>query len=276
MHEHLNEHLHGAIVPAPFWLILLATLALMLATAPAGSVLLWRRFAYFGDALGHAAMFGVALALAMHLPVIAGVAVVALVVAATVIRMARGGQLAHDALLGTFAHGLLALGLLLAFISLPKGADLHHVLFGDVLHMQPVEAVAIIIGAIIIAVLLWRSWNVLVLGAVSDELAQAEGWPVQRAQMLLLLSAAALLALAAKAAGLLLFASLLIIPAAAARAFARTPEHMALGAVLVALPAVIGGLFIARAFAIPSGPAIVSIAFGFFVLFHLAAWLRRR
>ncbi len=275
MPEPMHGHLHEAIVAAPFWFILLATVVLALVAAPTGSVLLWRRFAYFGDALGHAAMLGVALMLAMHLPVFAGVALVALAVAAVVILMARRGQLAHDALLGTFAHGLLALGLLLAYLLLGPGVELHDVLFGDVLHMTVPGGIAVMAGALLIGLFLWRHWAVLVLGAVSDELALAEGWPVNRAQMLLVLATAVLLALAAKATGLLLFSSLLVIPAAAARALARTPEQMAALAALLAVVAVIGGLFTARAFAIPSGPAIVSIAFGFFAIFHLAAWLRQ-
>ncbi len=272
----MHEHVHDIIGPvAPFWLIMLSGLALVMASAPAGAVLLWRRFAYFGDALGHAAMLGVALMLVWHLPVIAGVAVVALAVAAVVILMARRGELGHDALLGAFAHGLLALGLLIAFTVLGPGVELHGVLFGDMLHSGAYEAIAMIIGAVLVGLFLWRNWNTLVLGALSEELALAEGLPVRHAQMALMLAMALLLALAAKAVGLLLFSALLVIPAAAARALARTPEQMAGIAIAVALLAMAAGLVLARAFALPSGPAIVAIIFGFFVIFHLAAWLRR-
>lgn len=272
MHEHMH---HFAGPAAPFWLILLAGVALVLISAPAGAVLLWRRQAYFGDALGHAAMLGVALMLALRLPVFAGVAVVALAVAGAVLRMARRRLLAHDALLGTFAHGLLAAGLLIAFLALGPEADLHAVLFGDMLHMTSLHAALLIIGALGAGALLWRFWPVLVLGAVSEELAQAEGWPLRRAQWLLFLSVAGLLALAAQATGLLLYSSLLIIPAAAARAMARTPEQMAGLALGIALISMLAGLALARSAQLPSGPAIVSVAFAMFVIFHMAAWLRR-
>ena len=272
----MHEHVHEIIGPqAPFWLILLSAAVLAGAAAPAGALLLWRRFAYFGDALGHAAMFGVAVMLAAHLPIIAGVAVVALAVAAAVILMARRGELAHDALLGTFAHGLLAAGLLVAFLALGPGVELHGVLFGDMLHSGTWEALAVIAGALIVGLFLWRNWQVLVLAAVSEELALAEGRPARRAQMLLVLATALLLALAVKAVGLLLFSALLVIPAAAARAFARTPEGMAAGAAAVALASALGGLALARGFQLPSGPAIVALAFCAFVLFHMAGWLRR-
>ena len=43
----------------------LAAVGLSLATGPLGSFVVWRRMAYFGDATAHAALLGVALALAL-------------------------------------------------------------------------------------------------------------------------------------------------------------------------------------------------------------------
>ena len=59
----------------------LAGLGVALATAPLGCFVVWRRMAYFGDATSHAALLGVALALATQLPVLAGVLIVALLMA---------------------------------------------------------------------------------------------------------------------------------------------------------------------------------------------------
>ncbi|HRO15251.1 MAG TPA: metal ABC transporter permease, partial [Paracoccus sp. (in: a-proteobacteria)] len=59
----------------------LAGAGLALAAGPLGCFVVWRRMAYFGDATAHAAILGVALALAADLPVGAGVLAVALAVA---------------------------------------------------------------------------------------------------------------------------------------------------------------------------------------------------
>ena len=270
---HIAEHVATGQA-APFWLILLAAAALALAAAPAGAALLWRRMSYFGDALSHAALFGVALALAARLPVVPAVLVTALMVAAAVVWLRRQGRLAHDALLGTFAHGLMALGLLIAFLFIGD-VELHAVLFGDVLRMSAAEALLVIVGALLVLAFLWRKWEALVLSAVSEELALAEGVPARRLHAWLAIAAALLLAMAARTTGLLLYTSLLIIPAATARAVSDTPERMAGIGALLGLVAVISGLLVARAWGVPSGPAIVVAAFGFFLLFHLAAWLRR-
>ena len=60
----------------------LAGIGVALAAAPLGCFVIWRRMAYFGDATSHAAILGVALALATDLPILAGVLVVALAMAA--------------------------------------------------------------------------------------------------------------------------------------------------------------------------------------------------
>ena len=50
----------------------LAGVGVALAAAPLGCFVVWRRMAYLGDATAHAAILGVALSLALNLPVIAG------------------------------------------------------------------------------------------------------------------------------------------------------------------------------------------------------------
>ena len=274
-HEHLAhlEHLTGA-AGAPVWLMALAAVMLALATAPVGAALLWRRLAYLGDALSHAAMFGVAVAMVAQLPFVLGVLVVALLVAGAVIVMSWRGKLAHDALLGTFAHGLMAAGLVLVFLALGRGVDLHEVLFGDVMTMTSAEAWMILAGAMLILLFVWRYWQVLVLGAVSEELALAEGWSVRRVQLLLVLAAAVMLALAAKATGLLLFTALLVLPVAAARAVVRSPEGMAMLGAGIGVAAVTGGLALAYVLRIPSGPLMVTISLIAFIILHAYDHLR--
>ncbi|GAB1364939.1 hypothetical protein MASR1M32_41750 [Rhodobacter sp.] len=88
----------------------LAGVGVALATGPLGAFVVWRRMAYFGDATAHAAILGVALALATDLPIVAGTLVVALAMAVTVAGLAaRGWTL--DTTLGVMAHSALAFGL---------------------------------------------------------------------------------------------------------------------------------------------------------------------
>ncbi len=88
----------------------LAGVGLMLAAGPLGAFVVWRRMAYMGDATAHAAILGVALALATDLPVAAGTAIVALAMALAVTGLSGRGR-AADTALGVLAHSALAFGL---------------------------------------------------------------------------------------------------------------------------------------------------------------------
>ena len=51
---------------------MLAGVGLALATGPLGAFVVWRRMAYFGDAIAHAAVLGVALALGFSISITLG------------------------------------------------------------------------------------------------------------------------------------------------------------------------------------------------------------
>ena len=76
----------------------LAGVGVALAAAPLGCFVVWRRMAYFGDATAHAAILGVALALAMSLPVFAGALVIAIAMGVAASVLSHRGLAADTAL----------------------------------------------------------------------------------------------------------------------------------------------------------------------------------
>jgi len=245
----------------------LAGVGLSLATGPLGSFVVWRRMAYFGDATAHAAILGVALALASDMPVGAGVLVVALAMALTVSTLATRGW-AMDTTLGVMAHGALAFGLVAISFVPGVRSDLQSWLFGDILAVTRGDLAFIWGGAaLVLALLAWR-WQALVTATVNEELAWASGLNPDRERLVLTLALAVVVAVALKVVGALLIAAMLIIPAAAARALSRTPEAMAAAAVVIGALASLGGLALSLGQDTPAGPSIVTVAA---VLFAAAA-----
>ena len=111
---------------------LIGGLVVALVAAPMGCFILWRRMVFFGAAVSHSALLGVALGLALGINVTAGVVLTAAAVAVMLVILRRDKRLADDTILGVVAHGALALGLIaLAFLKGP-GIDLEAVLFGDI------------------------------------------------------------------------------------------------------------------------------------------------
>ncbi|EPX82025.1 metal ABC transporter permease [Salipiger mucosus] len=237
----------------------LAGLGLALAAAPLGCFVAWRRMAFFGDATAHAAILGVALSLALSLPIFAGTLVMALIMALAV--GALGGRgLAVDTLLGVLSHSALAAGLVA--ITFVPGArlDLSAYLFGDILAVTRTDLAVIWGGAaLVVALILWR-WQRLLTATLSPDLAHASGIDPRREQHVLTLALAVTVAVAIKVVGALLIGAMLLIPAAAARPFARTPEAMALIAAAVGGTAALAGLEAAWLFDTPAGPSMVCAA----------------
>lgn len=236
---------------------LLAGIGVALVAGPLGCFVVWRRMAYFGDTLSHAALLGVALALLFEVNVTLAVFVVSVGVSMSLLLLQKRAPLSADALLGLLSHSALALGLvLLAFLTWLR-FDLMGLLFGDILSVSKMDIGIIWIGGIAVLAILAKIWRPLFAGTVNRELAVAEGMPYERANIIFMLLLAAVIAISIKIVGVLLITAMLIIPAAAARRFALGPEKMVLIAMVIGALSVIAGLYSSWEWDTPTGPSIV-------------------
>lgn len=250
---------------------IVAGVGVALVAGPLGCFIVWRRLAYFGDTLSHAALLGVALALLFEINITLAVFGVSAFISIALLMLQRRGALSADALLGLLSHSALALGLVvLAFMTWVR-IDLMGFLFGDILAVSQAEIAIIWIGGAIVLATLAAIWRPLFAGTVNVELAEAEGMNPQRANVVFMLLMAVVIAMSMKIVGVLLITAMLIIPAATARRFAAGPEQMALMAALAGVGAVLGGLFGSLEWDTPSGPSIVVAALALFLL-SLMPW----
>ena len=253
----------------------LAGAGLALAAGPLGCFVVWRKMAYFGDAISHAALLGVALSLGFSLSPFIGVLVVAVIMAYGIARLS-GRLYALDTLLGVAAHISLALGLVAVSKLSGVRLDLSSYLFGDILAVTRSDIAIVWVGSLFtLALLLWR-WEPLLTSTLNPDLAAASGYNVEREQLVLMMSLAILVAVAIKLVGALLITAILIIPAAAARAFSKTPEQMAIVAILIGVASVGSGLVMSLYADTPSGPSIVVAAGALFLLANTVAATRAR
>jgi zinc transport system permease protein len=251
---------------------LVAGLGVALLGAPLGCFVVWRRMAYFGEALAHAALLGVALGLLLNLAPFVGIIATCLAAALLLSQLGRHQpRLANDTLFGIVSHGALATGLVVMSLMESVRVDLFAYLFGDILAVSNIDLAWIGLTLVVVFSVLARLWRPLLAVTVHADLAAAEGIAVARIHLTFMLLIALVTAVAMKIVGILLVTSLLVIPAATARHFARSPEQMALGAALVGSLAVTGGLIASLELDTPSGPSIVVVA----TLLFVASLLRR-
>ncbi len=245
---------------------LVAGVGVALVASPLGCFIVWRRLAYFGDTLSHAALFGVALALLLESNITITVFGVSVFIAVALMFLQKRATLSADSLLGLLAHSALALGLVtLAFMTWVR-VDLMGFLFGDVLSASVNDITVIYVGGAFVISVMVFIWRPLFAATVNRELAEAEGVNPDRDDVVFMLLMAGVIAMAMKIVGVLLITALLIIPAAAARRFATGPEQMAVLAALIGSASVFAGLFGSLEWDTPSGPSIVVAALLFFIV----------
>lgn len=246
----------------------LAGLSLASAAGVLGCFVVWRRMAYFGDALAHSSILGVAIALGFGASMLSGVLLVAISLAVMLYWLSQKG-LGVDTLLGVLSHGALAIGLLVASLQTGIIFSLEAVLFGDILALSWADVALTAAGcAAVLAVLLVR-WDKFIAAVLNPELAASIGVSASREMLVVMLVLAVFIALAIKAVGALMVSAFLIIPAASARQISKTPEQMAVFAVVIGAFSCVLGLILAYYYDTMVAPTIIVCAIGCFVISRL-------
>jgi zinc transport system permease protein len=264
-------------VAEPFLMrALLAGLGLAVIAAPLGCFVVWRRMAYYGEAVAQAGLIGIAGGLALSLNLTAGVLIVTLAVSLLLVLLSRQRAVPFDTLLGLLAHAALAIGVIAASLVRGPQLDLMAFLFGDIFAVSGTDLNWIYVGGALALVAMISVWRPLLSLSVHEDLAAAEGVAVERVKLVFVLVLALVVAIAIKIVGALLTIAFLIMPAAAARPLSETPEQMVLFAAIFGALSVALGLFLSVSFDTPGGPSIVLVLALFFVAAIFPTVLRGR
>lgn len=231
-----------------------------------GSFTILRQLSFFSDALGHSALLGISIGLLLGFNPSWVLLPFAVLFALGVTYFLERTHLWTDALLNIIYSSSLAVGIiLLSFRDEYKGG-ISNLLFGDILAVQTAD---LIFSAVLLGVcagfigLTLRSQMLLTL---HEPMAIARGVAVsaQRTAFIVLLSL--VVGVSIKAIGVLLIGAFVVIPACAARLLSRKFTHYILiSAGLGALSAIVG-MILSALFDLPSGPSIVVVQLGIFLL----------
>lgn len=254
---------------------LIAGVGVAIVAGPLGCFAVWRRMAYFGDSLAHSGLLGIAVGMIFGISQHLAIMLVCSLFALILVWLQQKRLLATDTLLGILAHAALAIGMVaVGFIGHEKEAtqgehnhmDLHSFLFGDIMTVQQQDIIWIMaaVGAILLVLLC--SWRALILMALNEDLAKAEGTNTFMMNLLLMFMMAIVVSVSINVVGILLITSMLIIPAASARQLAKNPETMAIMAVVIGIVSIVVGVISSVPLAIDVGPVIVVIETILFIL----------
>jgi zinc transport system permease protein len=238
---------------------IIAAIAVAFATAPLGVFVLWKKMAYFGDAISHSAIFGLGIATIIAVEPIYGIIFCAIIFCFLISILGKQKLYSSDSIIGITSCCLLALGMILIAL-FPSNINLESYLFGDLIILQNRDILMIYAVATLSAGAMFLWFPKLLLSTINKDLAKISGVAVEKLELKFLLLTALVVACLVKIVGIFLITSMMIMPAAIARNFSKTPTQMLFLSLLFSLVIMVGGLFCALLFNLPSSPSIIAFA----------------
>jgi ABC-type Mn2+/Zn2+ transport system permease subunit len=226
-----------------------------------GSLMITKRMALVGDALGHVALPGVALALILGFnPSLGALPALALGIFLIWLFEMRT-KLPMEALTGVVFTASVAI----AFLFLPE-SKVSTALIGDISQIGFWDTFVSIVLCLIIFLILKKIFSEMILINLSENLAKAEKVSVKKYNFIYLICIAIVVALGIKVTGSLLMGALVITPAAAARNLSRNLFQYSFGALAIGIISCILGLLFSKMFSLPAGPFIILTASFIFLI----------
>ncbi|WP_040356565.1 zinc ABC transporter permease subunit ZnuB [Candidatus Photodesmus anomalopis] len=252
----------------------LAGLGIAIIAGPLGSFIVWKKMAYFGEALAHASLMGISLGFLLNINIYFSLIICSLLLSFILVLLQKQRLISTDTLLGILAHSFLSLGLVTVSFLDDIRVDIMDYLFGDILSVSPMDLLAIYTMVSLASVVLILFWRSLLSVTINEDLASVEGLNVDIIRILLMLILGLVIAVGMRSIGVLTITSLLIIPPAIVRPFSKTPEQMAIFASFVSIISVLLGLVLSWFVDTPSGPSIVISATAMFILSQTITFVR--
>jgi manganese/iron transport system permease protein len=257
---------------------MIAAVLVGIVCAVVGTYVVLRGMAFFGDALAHTILPGIAIGYLITSGArdtlfwwALGTAIAA---ALGIGAISKQAEIKEDTAIGIIFAGMFALGIALISTVRSYAVDLSHFLFGDVLGVSAHSLWLIIIFGSVVLLTIAAFYKEFLTLSFDPILAATLRLPVNLLNNLLLGLIAVTVAVSLQTVGVALMVAMLVTPAATAYLLTqRLPIMMALAALFAALAGVIG-LYLSYYLSIASGAAIVLTATSFFVLAFL--WKRMK
>jgi zinc transport system permease protein len=241
----------------------MAGIGIAIITSLIGVFVLWKKMAYFSDAISHSAIFGLGIATIIAVEPMYGIILCAIIFCFLIFFLDQQKLYSSDTIIGISSSVLISFGMILVAI-FPSEIDIEEYLFGELIFINGNNIFLIYFIALIVVLAIFCWFKKLLLATINPDLARISGIETRNLELKFSLLTAFAVAGLIKIVGIFLLTSMMILPATIARNFARTPLQMLVISILVAIFIMTIGSFCALFFSLPSSPTI--IAFGSLIL----------
>ena len=227
-----------------------------------GTMVVTKKMAFFSEAVGHAAMTGIAVGVLLGEPFSApyiSLFTYCILFGLIINYTKNRTKMSSDTLIGVFLAISIALGgSLLIYVSAKVNSHaLESILFGSILTVSDTDIYILVVSAIIIGFVLIPYLNRMLLASFNPNLAIVRGVNVKLIEYIFI-----------KIVGSILVEALLLIPAAAAKNLSKSIKGFVSYSVIFALISCLLGVYLPIQFdiSIPSGGAIIMISSAIFIV----------
>lgn len=238
--------------------------------AVVGSYLMVQRLALLGDAISHSVLPGLAMAFILEINIFVGAFIAGLISTLCINIIRNNSKIKEDAAMGIVFSAFFALGItLITIVQKENKIDLNHFLFGNILGVSFSEVRDTIIIAVFVLLIVFLFYKELLFYTFDKWGAESIGLPVKWLDTGLMILIGLTIIASLKAVGVILVLSLLITPPSTAYLLVDRLHQVMFVGVLIGIISSISGMYLSYYFNLPSGPAIVLVATGFFLLSFL-------
>lgn len=237
-----------------------------------GALVVIKRHAFFSEAVGHAALTGVAIGILAGEPYTGPYGAMfgyCLIFGIALNYLKNRTGLSADTLIGVFLSMSLAMGaaILLVLAGRINVHILENVLFGSILTVSGRDIAVLAAVAVPVAALILIFFNRLIGASFNPMLARTRGINAAALDYLFVVMVTLVTVAGVKIIGAVLVGALLVIPAAAARILARSLSGYVALSVAISTVATLTGIFLPMQFdlPVPSGPAVILVAGAIFL-----------
>jgi manganese/iron transport system permease protein len=241
--------------------------------AVVGVYVVLRGMAFFGDALAHAVLPGVALGY-----LISGgsrdtlfwwALGAAVLVALAIGRITKHAEIREDTAIGILFASMFALGIALISTVRSYSVDLSHFLFGNVLGVSTRDLVLTSVFGVVVLLTIFLFYKEFLVLSFDPVLAATLRIPSGLLNNILLILMALTVSVAMQTVGVALMVAMLVTPAATASLLTRRLWQGMIVSALIGACSAVAGLYLSYYFNIVSGSAIVLTATFIFLLVFL-------
>ncbi|GEM75255.1 metal ABC transporter permease [Vibrio sagamiensis] len=247
-----------------------------------GTLVIAKRLAFFSEAVGHAALTGIAIGVLLGEPPenpFVGLFSFCMIFALLLHFVRNRTHVPYDTLVGVFLALALAVGAaLLMFVA--RKINIHmleNVLFGSILTVTDTDIIVLALSCLLILLLVLPTFNRMLLTCISPDIARVRGFNTRFYDYLFVMMITLVTIAAVKIIGAVLVGALLLIPGATARLLTRRMGSFVLLSSLLATVACITGTLLPMELAlpIPSGASIIIVSAMFFLLATMYRIIRK-